>query len=244
MIELKEVTKIFGNKRAVDELTLTVASGELFCLLGPNGAGKTTTIKLLAGLLRPTQGSIRISGFDVASEYLQAKRRMSYVPDQPFLYDKLTGREFLEFVGNIYSVDRQVLRERVERLVALFECQEYIDELTESYSHGMKQRVVMASALLHEPEVIVIDEPLVGLDPWSARIVKDILQRRAREGRTVFLSTHTLSVAEEIATRIGIVNRGKLVALGTLEELRQMSETDGESLEDLFLKLTAVSKDE
>lgn len=238
MIELEKVTKLFGNKRAVDELTLMVPGGELFCFLGPNGAGKTTTIKLLAGLLRPTAGRVRICGYDVTGQYVEAKRRMSYVPDQPFLYEKLTGWEFLQFVGRIYNMEQHLLDERIEQLVELFECLPYVDELTESYSHGMKQRVVMASALLHNPDVIVIDEPFVGLDPHSTRLVKDILRARTQNGKTAFLSTHTLSVAEELATRIGIVNHGRLVALGTLEELRQTMGGDNDSLEDLFLELT------
>ena len=238
MIELERVTKRFGRLVAVSDLSLRVERGELFAFLGPNGAGKTTTVKLIAGLLRPTAGVVRVCDFDLALRPLEVKRRLSYVPDQPYLYEKLTGREFLEFVGRLHRVDGRLLGRRIHDLLDLFGCQEYADELTESYSHGMKQRVVIASALVVEPEVIVIDEPMVGLDPRTARLVKDVLRERTRSGVTVFMCTHTLSVAEELADRIGIVDRGRLIACGTLSELRRLSRSEG-PLEELYLRLTA-----
>ena len=241
MIELERVTKRFGEVVAVSELSLRVEAGEVFALLGPNGAGKTTTVKLIAGLLRPTAGRVRVSGYDLLSQPLEVKRRLSYIPDQPYLYDKLTGREFLEFVGRLHRLDGATLSRRIEQLLELFDSVAYADELTESYSHGMKQRVVIASALLIEPRVIVIDEPMVGLDPRCARLVKDLLRERARGGVTVFLSTHTLSVAEEVADRVGIMDRGRLIACGTLEELRRLRQTRG-SLEELYLSLTAEAE--
>ena len=237
MIELERVTKRFGELVAVSRLSLVVERGELFAFLGPNGAGKTTTVKLISGLLRPSSGVVRVCRYDLAREPLEAKRRLSYIPDQPFLYGKLTGREFLQFVGRMHRMNGAGLDRQVDELLDLFGCSEYADELTENYSHGMKQRVVIASALLTQPEVIVIDEPMVGLDPRSARLVKDVLRQRARGGVTVFMCTHTLSVAEELADRIGIVDRGRLIACGALEELRRQSHTQG-SLEDLYLGLT------
>lgn len=243
MIELERVSKRFGQLVAVSELSLRVERGELFAFLGPNGAGKTTTVKLIAGLLRPTGGVVRVCDFDLARQPLEVKRRLSYIPDQPYLYEKLTGREFLEFVGQLHRVDGAALGRRIEELLELFGCQDYADELTENYSHGMKQRVVIASALVVEPEVIVIDEPMVGLDPRSVRLVKDVLRERTRAGATVFMCTHTLSVAEELADRIGIVDRGRLIACGTLGELRELSRSQG-SLEELYLQLTAEAETE
>jgi ABC-2 type transport system ATP-binding protein len=237
VIELERVTKRFGRLEAVRDLSLRVERGELFAFLGPNGAGKTTTVKLIAGLLRPTAGVVRVSGFDVLREPVEVKRRLSYVPDQPYLYEKLTGREFLEFVGRLHQMNGAELGRGVDRLLEFFGCVEYADELTESYSHGMKQRIVLASALLTDPQVLVIDEPMVGLDPRSARQVKDTFRERARDGVTVFMCTHTLSFAEELADRIGIVDRGRLVACGTLAELRRAS-PQATSLEELYLELT------
>jgi ABC-2 type transport system ATP-binding protein len=241
MIELERVTKRFGELEAVRELSLRVERGEVFALLGPNGAGKTTTVKLIAGLLRPTAGVVRVSGFDVAREPLEVKRRLSYVPDQPYLYEKLTGREFLQFVGRLHRMNGAELERGIDQLLEFFDCAGYADELTESYSHGMKQRIVIASALLTNPEVLVIDEPMVGLDPRSARLVKDTFRDRAHDGVTVFMCTHMLSVAEELADRMGIVDRGRLIAWGTLAELRQGRPQAG-SLEELYLGLTGAAQ--
>ncbi len=218
-------------------LDLEVEPGEIFAFLGPNGAGKTTTIKMIVGLLRPSEGSVAVCGYDMATQAIQAKETLSYVPDQPYLYEKLTAREFLHFIADIYNIERDVGDVKVARMIELFELGEFVDQLAENYSHGMKQRVVMAAALLHDPRVIVIDEPMVGLDPRSARLLKNILTQRAREGACVFMSTHTLSVAEDIADRVGIIDRGDLVALGTIDELRGRAQVEGR-LEDVFLAIT------
>jgi ABC-2 type transport system ATP-binding protein len=237
MIELHEVSKTFGNKLAVNRLSLRIEAGELFAFLGPNGAGKTTTIKMMCGLLFPTAGSIRIGGLDLQQEGDQARQLISYVPDQPYLYEKLTGREFLQFIADMYSLNGHGGRQRLEEMISLFGLAGFVDELTERYSHGMKQRTVFAAALLHEPRVLIVDEPTVGLDPRSVRLLKDLLRREADRGATVFLSTHSLDVAQELADRIGIVENGRLISCGTLAALRKQAALDG-SLEEVFLKLT------
>jgi ABC-2 type transport system ATP-binding protein len=237
MIELSEVTKKYGAKTAVDRLSLRVESGELFAFLGPNGAGKTTTIKLVCGLLFPTAGSVRVGGFDLKTQGDQARQMISYVPDQPYLYEKLTGREFLQFIADMYGLGPDRARQRMEEMIELFGLGDFVDDLTESYSHGMKQRTVFAAALLHEPKVLIVDEPTVGLDPRSVRLLKDLLRKEADRGVTVFLSTHSLDVAQELAGRIGIVESGRLISCGPLEALRRQAALDG-SLEEVFLKLT------
>jgi len=239
MIELRNVTKSFGQKRAVDQLSLSVGAGELFAFLGPNGAGKTTTIKMICGLLAPSSGTVEIAGYPASSQ--QARQQLAYVPDQPYLYEKLTGREFLRFVVEMYGLDRRASDRRIGELIEVFEMREFVDELCESYSQGMKQRVVFASALVHEPKVLVVDEPLVGLDPRSARIVKDLFVAQARSGVTVLMSTHLLSIAEELADSIGIINHGHLLARGTLGELRDQLQSNA-PLEDLFLNLTGGNR--
>jgi ABC-2 type transport system ATP-binding protein len=236
MIHLHGLSKRFGELIAVDSLDLIVPRGEFFAFLGPNAAGKTTTIKMLTGLLKPTSGRIEIGGFDMHSQPERAKALMSYVPDFPFLYDKLTSHEFMRFVGDIYQLERSVIQQRTAALFDTFHLHDFAHELTENLSHGTKQRLVIASALLHDPEVFVIDEPMVGLDPRHARIVKSEFKKRAEAGMTVFLSTHQLSVAEEIADRIGIIHRGKLIAIGTVDELRRQSDEKG-ALEKVFLSL-------
>jgi ABC-2 type transport system ATP-binding protein len=235
MIELRGVTKAFGSKKAVDHLDLSVRAGELFAFLGPNGAGKTTTIKMVCGLLRPTSGVVKVGGFPAASP--QARQLIAYVPDQPYLYEKLTGREFLRFVVEMYGLEPRSASRRISELIETFEMGDYVDELSENYSHGMKQRVVFASALVHDPKVLIVDEPLVGLDPRSARIVKDLFVAQARSGVAILMSTHLLSIAEELADTIGIVDRGRMLTNGTLAELRERSQMHG-PLEELFLKLT------
>lgn len=248
MIKTDHLTKTFGNKIAVNNLCLEIKRGEIFAFLGPNGAGKTTSIKMLTGLLRPDSGDILIAGHDALREPLLAKSKLSYIPDQPYLYDKLSGREFLNFVGELYGISKEECAKKVEEYVAFFETGEYIDQLTEHYSHGMKQRVVIASALLHNPEILIIDEPMVGLDPKSSRLVKNIMRDLAAKGTTIFMSTHVLSVAEEVADRVGIINLGNVIALGTVEELREKCQSEAlipgthyKSLEDLFLALTEAS---
>ena len=235
MIELRGVTKTYGSKRAVDDLNLHVRAGELFAFLGPNGAGKTTTIKMVCGLLRPTTGTVRVGGHPADSP--QARQLIAYVPDQPYLYEKLTGREFLRFVVEMYGLNPKTSTRRIGELIDVFEMNDYIDELSENYSHGMKQRVVFASALVHDPKVLIVDEPLVGLDPRSARIVKDLFVAQARSGVAVLMSTHLLSIAEELADTIGIVDQGRMLAHGTLAELRDRIQVHG-PLEDLFLRVT------
>ncbi|MEX2559692.1 MAG: ABC transporter ATP-binding protein [Pirellulales bacterium] len=240
MIEFENVTRTYGKKVAVAELNLTVPAGELFAFLGPNGAGKTTTIKMLVGLLRPSAGPVRRGGPGLVSDSRSACRLLGYVPDVPFLYDKLTGREFLHFVAGMHGLD-DTADQRVARESAHFELGDFIDELTETYSHGMKQRLVFAAALLHDPAVLVIDEPMVGLDPRSARMMKNLLRSKAAGGTAVFMSTHLLDVAEEIADRIGIVDHGRLRCVGTLEQLRGELALRHTSLEQLFLDVTAAS---
>lgn len=240
MIELVEVTKRFGPKVAVDRLSLHVRPGELIAFLGPNGAGKTTTIKIICGLLRPTSGTVRIAGHDVTRDGRDARHLLSYVPDQPYLYEKLTGREFLQFVIDMYGIEPTLGARRAGELIELFEMESYVDGLTESYSHGMKQRVVFAAALLRDPQVLVVDEPMVGLDPKSARLVKDLLRARASAGAAVFMSTHTLDVAEQVADRIAIVDHGRLVSCGSLAELQATMQMQG-PLEAMFLRITSES---
>ena len=235
MIELRGVSKSYGSKKAVDYLDLTVRSGELFAFLGPNGAGKTTTIKMVCGLLTPTSGTVRVGGHPASSP--EARQLLAYVPDQPYLYEKLTGREFLKFVVEMYDIEPRLAARRMSELIDTFEMGDYIDELCQNYSHGMKQRVVFAAALVHDPKVLIVDEPLVGLDPRSARIVKDLFVAQARSGVAVLMSTHLLSIAEELADTIGIVDHGRMLAHGTLEELRDRAQMSG-PLEDLFLKMT------
>jgi ABC-2 type transport system ATP-binding protein len=235
MIELCGVTKTFGSKVAVAGLDLSVRSGELFAFLGPNGAGKTTTIKMVCGLLAPTSGVVRVGGYPATRQ--EARQLLAYVPDQPYLYEKLTGREFLRFVVEMYGLDRHAAERKIGELIETFEMADYVDELCENYSQGMKQRIVFASALVHEPRVLIVDEPLVGLDPRSARIVKDLFVAQVRSGVAVLMSTHLLSIAEELADTIGIIDQGRMLAEGTLAELRDRVKLDG-PLEDLFLTLT------
>jgi ABC-2 type transport system ATP-binding protein len=241
MIELESVTRTYGEKVAVAGLDLVVPRGELFAFLGPNGAGKTTTIKMLVGLLRPSSGRVRVCGFDLVEQTREANRRLGYVPDEPYLYDKLSGREFLQFITDMYGLAPRLGQDRIQREIDNFRLADFVDDLTESYSHGMKQRLVFAAAMLHDPQVLVLDEPMVGLDPRSSRLVKDLLQERSEQGMTIFMSTHTLGLAEEIADRIGIVDHGQMRCVGTLDELRQSLAFEGTSLEQLFLEVTGVA---
>ncbi|MGA2032561.1 MAG: ABC transporter ATP-binding protein [Thermoguttaceae bacterium] len=238
MIEFDAVRRTFGRKVAVDGLSLTIGAGEIVALLGSNGAGKTTAIRMAVGLLRPDAGRVRVCGHDVVAATQEATRLIGYVPEEAFLYDKLTGREFLEFAAELRGLDRNLVRTRIARENDRFDLGEFLDELMETYSHGMKQRLVFASALLHDPRVLVLDEPMVGLDPRSVRVVKDLLRAEAGRGTAVLMSTHTLAVAEEIAHRIGIVDQGRLAFLGTLAQLRQELSSPQAALEPLFLELT------
>ena len=238
MIEFDHVTRTYGPKTAVSDLSLAIPRGELFALLGPNGAGKTTTIKMLVGLLQPSRGAVRVSGFDLVRDPRNAHLHIGYVPDEPCLYDKLTGREFLWFIADMFGMPRHLAAERIGAEIEHFELGEFADDLAESYSLGMKQRLVFAASLLHSPDVLVLDEPMVGLDPRSVRIVKDLLAARTREGMTVFMSTHTLAMAEEMADRVGIMVRGRLRFLGTVAELREQMAIETTNLEQLYLELT------
>ena len=238
MIELIHLVKTFGDLVAVNDLSLAVPQGEFFAVLGPNAAGKTTTIKILTGLIKPTSGNARVCGFDVQTHPLEVRRRLAYVPDFPFLYDKLTPWEFLRFTGQIFLMSEARLQAKAAELVNRFNLEAYLHKPIEGLSHGTRQRVAIVSALLHDPEVFVIDEPMIGLDPHHGRVVKDTLKERSLAGMTVFLSTHQLSVAEEMADLIGIIHQGKLIAVGTRDELRQQSGATG-PLEQTFLALTA-----
>ena len=238
MIELKNIVKRFGDLVAVNDISLSVGRGEFFAVLGPNAAGKTTTIKILTGLIKPTSGTAVVAGYDVQTQPLEVRRRLAYVPDFPFLYDKLTPWEFIRFTGQMFRMDEATLEAKATGLVQRFNLEAYLRKPIEGLSHGTRQRVAIVSALLHDPEVFVIDEPMVGLDPHHARVVKDVLKERSLQGMTVFLSTHQLSVAEEMADRIGIIHQGRLVAVGNRDELRRQSGSTG-ALEQTFLALTA-----
>jgi ABC-2 type transport system ATP-binding protein len=238
MISLRGAKKSYGKFTAVKGIDLDVHRGEIFGFLGPNGAGKTTTIRMVAGVLQPTEGSVVVGGDDLEKSPEAAKSRIGYIPDRPYLYEKLSGGEFLRFVAGLWGKDGDAVEARADRLLELFQLSQWKDELIESYSHGMRQKILISSALIHQPELIVVDEPLVGLDPRSARLLKDLFKTFVRNGGTVFLTTHTLEVAEALCDRIAIINKGEIMALGTMEELRAQSDAGGAHLEEIFLKLT------
>ncbi|MCA9264582.1 MAG: ABC transporter ATP-binding protein [Planctomycetales bacterium] len=238
MIQLDNITKDYGSQRAVDGLSLDIARGTVFAFLGPNGAGKTTTIKMMVGLLRPTSGRLTLAGYDAVAQAREAKSQVGFVPDQPELYDKLTGQEFLEFIARMYALEPDDARQQIERLAETFQLTKFYDRLAEGYSHGMKQRVAFAAALIHRPQILILDEPMVGLDPKTMRTVKNLLREESQAGMTIFMSTHSLHVAEEVADLIGVINLGRLLFLGSLTEMRQTMQSDGGNLEDLFLQLT------
>ena len=241
MIELKSITKKYGNFRAVDNLNLTVEKGELFGFIGPNGAGKTTTIKMIGGILAPSSGTVTIAGIDMQKQPEAAKSKIGFIPDRPYLYEKLTGMEFLRFTADIYGVPDRIFGKRAQQNLEMFSLSDWSDELIESYSHGMKQRLIMSAALLHDPQVIVVDEPMVGLDPVAIMMVKDLFQRLTRKGVTVFMSTHTLAVAEETCDRIGIIHKGHMIASGTTADLQREANVSDADLERIFLNLTSVA---
>jgi ABC-2 type transport system ATP-binding protein len=243
LIETQALVKRYGDKTAVNNVSFEVQAGEVFGFLGPNGAGKTTTIKMIVGLLQPTSGTIKVAGYDVQTQPLQAKAASGYVPDTPNLYAKLTGRELLRFVGDLYSLDRQRVAQRTEELLRVLDLNEAADNTIDSYSHGMQQKASLAAALMHDPKVLVLDEPTVGLDPKSARLIKDILRQMAERGSAVFLSTHILEIAERMCDRIGIIDKGELVAVGTMNELRSLGKAGETSLEDIFLGLTGGAEE-
>jgi ABC-2 type transport system ATP-binding protein len=238
VIQLKHLTKRYGQFTAVDGLDLVIPKGELFGFLGPNGAGKTTTFRMIAGILQPTSGTVEIGGIDILQRPLEAKQRLGFIPDRPFVYDKLTGREFLRFAAALYGQQGLAVEKRIIELLELFELSRWKDELTESYSHGMRQKLIISGALVHRPDVIVVDEPMVGLDPKSARLLKDLFRQFVDRGGTVLMSTHTLEVAEAMCDRIAIIHGGRIVASGTLTEVQQQTASEDLGLEELFLKLT------
>jgi ABC-2 type transport system ATP-binding protein len=238
MIELRNLSKRYGNLVAVNRLNLTVGKGEIFGFIGPNGAGKTTTLRMMGGILAPTEGSVVIDGMNMAQEPEKAKRVIGFIPDRPFLYEKLTGFEFLRFKADLYGIGDGVFHVKAQRSLRQFSLEDWGDELIESYSHGMKQRLVMAGAILHDPKVIVVDEPMVGLDPAGIRMAKRLFRDLAQRGTTIFMSTHTLGVAEDVCDRIGIIHRGALIATGTLDELKRRTQVPEGDLEEIFLRLT------
>jgi len=249
MIKTSNLTKKFNDTVALDRMNLEIKKGEIFGFLGPNGAGKTTAVRIFTGLLKPTGGQVTIGGYDIEKQPLMAKKITGLVPDTPFIYQKLTGREFLEFVGNLYEIPYDVRDERIEKYLSMFEMDGMKDILVENYSHGMKQKIVMASVLLHEPEYIFLDEPMVGLDPKSARLVKEIFLELSAKGVTIFMCTHTLEIAEKVCSRIGIIDRGRMIVEGTKEELHEKAQERtagkiGKNLEDIFLELTGAGRDE
>ena len=241
MIAVHELVKRYGEFTAVDGVTLEVARGEIHGFLGPNGAGKTTTIRMIAGLLKPTSGRIVVNGFDLAVEAERAKASLGFIPDRPFIYEKLTAGEFLRFHGGLYGLDGDGVPDRVRELLELFELTRWEDELVESFSHGMKQRLVMCAAFLHRPEAVLVDEPMVGLDPRGARLIKDVFRRMSERGVAILMSTHTLEVAEEMCDRISIILKGRIIAQGTVPELRALAGDPHDQLTAVFLKLTGGS---
>ncbi|MBI4384813.1 MAG: ABC transporter ATP-binding protein [Nitrospinae bacterium] len=238
MIEISGLVKKYDKVTAVDGLDLAVAGGEFFGFLGPNGAGKTTTIKVLAGLLKPTAGTARVGGHDILKEPVQAKSIIGYIPDRPFIYEKLTGREYLKFVADLYGMEPRRSRPRAERFLEFFDLAEYGDELVDGYSHGMRQKLIISGALIHEPKAVIVDEPLVGLDPKGARQVKQLFSDLCGKGVCLFMSTHSLGVAEAMCHRVGIIQKGRMIALGTVEELRLQARNARGGLEEIFLELT------
>jgi ABC-2 type transport system ATP-binding protein len=238
MIELKNLTKRFGNIVAVNRLNLSVSKGEIFGFIGPNGAGKTTTLRMMGGVLSPTEGSVMIEGINLKEEPEKAKKKIGFIPDRPFLYEKLTGMEFLRFTADLFGIEEGLFYEKSEKILKQFSLYDWANELIESYSHGMKQRLIISAAILHDPQVIVVDEPMVGLDPAGIRMVKGLLRDLAKKGTTIFMSTHTLAFAEDVCDRIGIIHKGLLIAKGTIEELRLRAQVQEGDLEEVFLILT------
>ena len=238
MLQIKNIVKKFGYFSAVNGINVHINQGELYGFLGPNGAGKTTTIKMIAGIYAPTSGSITINGIDISKNPVKAKLQIGYVPDQPYLYEKLTGREFLYFSGGLYNLDKKTIQHKIDELVEILNIESWLDKRTEEYSQGMRQRITIASALLHNPKLIVLDEPMVGLDPQSAVLVKKILNKKVTEGASVFVSTHSLSFAEEICSRIGIIKAGTMIYEDKREAIETIKANLNSNFEEVFLELT------
>ena len=241
MIAVYDLVKQYGTFTAVDGVTLEVEPGEIHGFLGPNGAGKTTTLRMIAGLLRPTSGRVVVNGHDLAAEPEAAKASLGFIPDRPFIYEKLTAAEFLRFHGGLYGLDGTAVMDRVHEMLDLFELRKWENELVESFSHGMKQRLVMSAAFLHRPRAVAVDEPMVGLDPRGARLIKDVFRRMSERGVAILMSTHTLEVAQEMSHRISIILKGRIIAQGTVDEVRQLGDTGDDQLTSVFLKLTGGS---
>ncbi len=244
IIKFEAIHKEYGDFTAVKEINLEIARGELFGFLGPNGAGKTTMIRMLTGIIKPTSGKIIIGGFDLYKDPIKAKSLIGYVPDRPYLYEKLTPNEYFDFMGGLYNVPKEQIKEISEKMLKLFDLWEKKDELIESFSHGMKQKTAMIAAVLHNPDILVVDEPTVGLDPKSIKLVKDFFKNFTKEGKTLFLTTHTLSVAQDLCERIAIIRHGEITALGTLSQLQEQAKLPGNDLEAVFLKLTEEENEE
>ncbi len=238
MIDIRNLTKRYGDVTAVNDLSLHIPKGEIFGFIGPNGAGKTTTIKMIGGILVPTQGEIRICDVSMKAYPEAAKIKIGFIPDRPYLYEKLTGIEFLKFIADLYQVNSNSFTAKAHQYLAMFSLSDWSHELIESYSHGMKQRLIMAAALLHNPEVIIVDEPMVGLDPIGIKLVKDLFKQLSEQGTTIFVSTHTLQIAEDMCHRVGIIDKGRLIATGSPQELMQDLPSDTADLEEVFIKLT------
>lgn len=238
MLKLTNLSKKFGKFAAVNNINLEINAGDFFGFLGQNGAGKTTTIKMITGLYAPTKGTVHIGGFDIQKNHIEAKKLIGYIPDQPFLYEKLTGREFLYFCGGIYNIEKNILRNKIDETIDQLKIEQWVDKRTEEYSQGMKQRIAIASALLHNPALLIVDEPMIGLDPQSALVVKNVLREKASQGVAIFMSTHSLNVAEEICSRIGIIKDGQMIFEDRNEVIEQIIGTDHQNLESLFLQLT------
>jgi ABC-2 type transport system ATP-binding protein len=238
MLKLTNLSKKFGNFIAVNNINLEINAGDFFGFLGQNGAGKTTTIKMITGLYAPTNGTVQIGGFDIQENHIEAKKLIGYIPDQPFLYEKLTGREFLFFCGGLYKIEKSNLKKIIEETIDQLKIEHWVDKRTEEYSQGMKQRIAIASALLHNPQLLVVDEPMIGLDPQSALVVKNVLKQKASEGVAIFMSTHSLNVAEEVCSRIGIIKDGQMIFEDKKIFVEQIIRTDHQDLESLFLHLT------
>ncbi|UCG38792.1 MAG: ABC transporter ATP-binding protein [bacterium] len=244
MISIRGLKKSYGDFEAVRGLDLEIPAGQVFGFLGPNGAGKTTTIKIMAGLLTPTRGSVLVGGIDVTREPLRAKAVTGFIPDTPFLFDRLTGSEFLRFMGRLYGMPAARAAAKADQYLGFFDLTQWADHLIESYSHGMRKRLVMAGALMHGPQVVIVDEPMVGLDPRGAHKVRKLFRELAGKGITIFLTTHELSTAQAVCDRIGIIHHGKLIALGSVAELAEAARSPGSHLEEVFLKLTLESEGE
>jgi ABC-2 type transport system ATP-binding protein len=239
VIELINITKKFENFTAVDSLNLTIKSGEIFGFLGPNGAGKTTTVKMIAGIMYPDNGEIKVNGIDVSKSHILAKKKIAYIPDEPFVYPNLTAYEFLKFIGDIYSIEKDKQINSISYLLEYFDLKDYANELLSSYSHGMKQKLLIASSLLREPEIILFDEPTVGLDPKSVKKFKEIIQSQTKKGVSIFMCTHILDMAEKLCDRVGIIYKGKLIACGDMSQLKKTTDKNS-NLEEIFLNLTSL----